>query len=70
MDMEPLGAVLAVFSLSLSVAVARTLPALVRFYDDFVRSGLAMSEHRGYGQSACKAYGKRPALACAAHAHL
>ena len=63
MEMEPLGAVLAVFSISLGVTVARTLPALIRFYDEFMRSGLAMSKHRGYGQSACKAYGERQALA-------
>ena len=42
-------------------SVARTLPALVRFYADFSTSGLALADHRGYGQSACKAFGLIPA---------
>ena len=39
------------------IAVVRTLPALVRFYAWFKDCGLQISEHRGYGQSACKAFG-------------
>ena len=49
------------FGLIAGVAVARTLPALVRYYAWFRRSGLEISKHRGYGQSACKLWGVIPA---------
>ena len=58
MSIEP---VLICFSVLVGLAVARTLPALVRFYADFSTSGLALADHRGYGQSACKAFGLIPA---------
>lgn len=53
----PLGAVLVVFAATLGLALVRTLPALVTFYAWFRRSGLGLTEHRGYGQSACSLYG-------------
>jgi hypothetical protein len=49
--------VLAGFGGALVLALARTWVPLVRFYAEWSRSGLAMAEHRGYGQSACKAFG-------------
>lgn len=49
--------VLYTFSALLGVAVARTLPSLVAFYANFRTSGLEMATKRGYGQSACKAFG-------------
>merc|ERR1719502_1637154 len=52
--------VLYTFSALLGVAVARTLPSLVAFYANFRSSGLEMSAKRGYGQSACKAFGIIP----------
>ena len=58
MSIEP---VILCFSVLVGLAVARTLPALVRFYADFSTSGLALADHRGYGQSACKAFGLIPA---------
>ena len=58
-----LSGVLAVFGVFLSVALVRTMPALVKFYAWFTNCGLSMSQFRGYGQSACKFYGVP--LACA-----
>merc|ERR1719502_1744031 len=52
--------VLYTFSALLGVAVARTLPSLVAFYANFRSSGLEMATKRGYGQSACKAFGIIP----------
>ena len=49
--------VVLLFSLTLGLAVARTLPQLVSFYAWFKDSGLEMAQHRGYGQLACKLYG-------------
>ena len=57
----PIEPVLALFALLLGLAVARTLPALVSFYSWFAHCGFEMAEHRGYGQSACKAFGIIPA---------
>lgn len=54
----PLTPVLLVFSSMLGIAVLRTLPALVSFYSEFKSSGLELEKHRGYGQSACKAFGR------------
>ena len=65
MSIEP---VILCFSVLVGLAVARTLPALVRFYADFSTSGLALAEHRGYGQSACKAFGLIPAPALSVRA--
>jgi len=65
MSIEP---VLLCFSVLVGLAVARTLPALVRFYADFSTSGLALADHRGYGQSACKAFGLIPAPALSVRA--
>ena len=53
-----MSAVLAVFAVILGLAVARTLPQLVRFYSWWKDSGLELAKYRGYGQSACKAYGE------------
>merc|ERR1719502_1538267 len=53
--------VVSVFALSLLLALARTHTDLVQFYAWFKTSGLAMAEHRGYGQSACKMFGIIPA---------
>ena len=56
MSIEP---VLLCFSVLVGLAVARTLPALVRFYAWFTSSGLAIATKRGYGQTASKASAAR-----------
>lgn len=48
------------FCCTLAFSVARTLPALVRFYEWFVSSDLEIAKHRGYGQTGSKAYGFIP----------
>ena len=58
---SPLMPTLLVFSSLLALALVRTMPALVSFYADFRSSGFDLTEHRGYGQSACKFYGIFPA---------
>ena len=49
--------VTSLFGLAIAFGVCRTLPAMVRFYAWFKDCGLDLANHRGYGQSACKAYG-------------
>ena len=56
---DPLATVVTLFGVSLGLAVARTHGSLVRFYESWSTSGLEMSKHRGYGQSACRLYGTR-----------
>lgn len=50
-----------IFAVTVAFAVLRTLPALVRFYRWFKDCGLEIGEHRGYGQTASKAFGFIPA---------
>lgn len=50
-----------VFSIVLATSLARTLPALTRFYGEFAKAGLKISELRGYGQTGCGFYGLVPA---------
>jgi len=45
------------FCATLSVSLLRTWPALVRFYAWFAASGLEISKHRGWGQTASRFYG-------------
>jgi len=59
--MIPLREVLCLHNAIFGFSVARTLPALVRFYAWFSSSGLEMAEKRGFGQSASKAWGIIPA---------
>lgn len=49
------------FNLILSFSLLRTMPALLRYYSWFMSSGLEIAGYRGYGQTACKAYGLVPA---------
>lgn len=42
---------------TLFLSFARTYGSLTRFYEWFSGSGLAMADHRGWGQTACKFYG-------------
>lgn len=51
----------ALFCLAVALAVGRTLPKLVEFYAWFKDCGLEISKHRGYGQTASKAFGVLPA---------
>lgn len=44
----------------LALSLARTLPALVRFYAWFKDCGLELAKHRGYGQTGCRLYGLIP----------
>ena len=55
---RPMDGVLLGFCLSLALAVARTHAPLLTFYSWFNSCGLQISNHRGYGQSACKAFGE------------
>ena len=59
--MTPIRELLCVHNAIFALAVGRTFPALVRFYQWFSSSGLSMARKRGFGQSACKAYGVVPA---------
>lgn len=45
------------FCVTTAVAAARTMPALVRYYEWFHTCGLEIARHRGFGQTASKAYG-------------
>ena len=56
-----LRSILCLHNAVVGLAVARTLPALVRFYAWFSQSRLAMAEKRGFGQGAGKFYGVLPA---------
>lgn len=56
-----LDAVQAFFCVGVFISVLRTYRPLVKFYQWFVSSGFEFSRHRGYGQTACKAYGFLPA---------
>jgi hypothetical protein len=49
------------FSVILASSLLRTLPALTRFYGEFAKAGLKISELRGYGQTGCGFYGVVPA---------
>ena len=49
--------VLTLFCLGTALAAFRTLPSLVSFYAWFKDCGLEISRHRGFGQSACPAFG-------------
>lgn len=67
--LTPMRKTIIIFCLFMAVGFGRTLPAMVRFYKWFVHSGLEICRHRGFGQSACKAYGfipSPPALGVAA----
>jgi len=55
--MLSLDQVTSLFCLAVAFGVCRTLPAMVKFYAWFKDCGLDLANHRGYGQSACKAYG-------------
>jgi hypothetical protein len=44
----------------LALSLARTLPALTRFYGEFANSGLKIASLRGYGQTGCGLYGLLP----------
>lgn len=59
--MIPVRGVLCLHNAIFGFSVARTLPALVRFYAWFSSSGLAMAEKRGFGHTASKAWGIFPA---------
>jgi hypothetical protein len=50
-----------VFCAALGLSFARTLPYMVPFYKWLKGSGLAISELRGYGQTACGFFGLVPA---------
>ena len=56
---HPMDGVVLCFCLSLALAVARTHMQLVNFYAWFKDCGLEISKSRGYGQTACKAFGAR-----------
>eukprot|EP01047_Picozoa_sp_COSAG01_P009688 COSAG01_NODE_401_length_17529_cov_47.865806_4_plen_112_part_00 len=60
---RPMDNVLLGFCLTLAFAVARTHAPNVRFYAWFKDCGLEISKHRGYGQTACKAFGAAVAVA-------
>merc|ERR1711907_453910 len=59
-SMTPMRKTIIAFSLLIAFGFARTLPACRRFYQWFSTCGLELSKHRGFGQSACKAYGVVP----------
>ena len=59
---RPMDNVLLGFCLTLAFAVARTHAPNVRFYAWFKDCGLEISKHRGFGQTACKAFGAAAAV--------
>ena len=56
----PMRGTITVFSCLIAFAFARTLPAMAKWYRWFEASGLEISKHRGFGQSAGKAFGWIP----------
>lgn len=59
-DLTPMRKTIIAFCILMALGFARTLPAMHRFYQWFLTCGLEISQFRGFGQSACKAYGFIP----------
>merc|ERR1712054_351707 len=59
-ESTPMRKTIIVFSAFMALGYGRTLPAMHRYYKWFAESGLEIAQHRGFGQSACKAYGFIP----------
>jgi len=55
------------YCILIGLSVARTLPFMVPFYKWLIGSGLALSKFRGYGQTACGAFGIVPAPKLSVH---